>query len=144
MPLPYHHPSSKQQKYIKYKYGFVCVSDKKKKKRLNIFKNQIRNRNAKETVDRSVQESCFYGRMGLKIVLRERLGLEPTSLLENRECAEGSLITQRKGALKICLFGGRMQTQPHNQDLAVLCADLVAYPGYSATNEEQNLLTANI
>lgn len=37
-----------------------------------------------------------------------------------------------------------MQTQPHNQDLAALCADLVAYPGYSATNEEQNLLTANI
>lgn len=83
----------------------MCVCLIKKKKRLNIFKNQIQNRNAEETVDRSVQESCFYGRMGLKIVLRERLGLAPTSLLENRECAEGSLITQRKGALKICLFG---------------------------------------
>lgn len=40
--------------------------------------------------------------------------------------------------------GGRKQTQPHDQDLAVLCADLVVYPGYSTNNEEQKLLTANI
>lgn len=70
------------------------TTKKTTKKTLNLSENQMQNRNAKETVDRGVQESYFYGRMGLKIVLRERLGLEPTSLLENRECAEGSLITQ--------------------------------------------------
>lgn len=65
---------------------------------------QTQIRNAKDTVARGIQESYFCGLMRLKNVPRTRLGPEPGSLLEIRECAEGSPIPQGKEAFKSCLF----------------------------------------